>query len=142
MSACTSIKGSPGYRDNTKSKGFQRSTAIKELEPSSVGLDHPVLHPTATGGDVQTVGYSEPKTSTPSWDSMSPANATSSSKSSKANDDVELILGDQKYYRSDVKPSSTGSQRGSGDAGVALNFERASIREVVKVVLGDVMKEN
>ena len=142
MSACTSIKGSPGYRDNTKSKGFQRSTAIKELEPSSVGLDHPVLHPAATGGDVQTVGYSEPKTSTPSWDSMSPANATSSSKSSKANDDVELILGDQKYYRSDVKPSSTGSQRGSGDAGVALNFERASIREVVKVVLGDVLKEN
>ena len=29
----------------------------------------------------------------------------------------------------------------AGGAGIALNFERASIREVVKVVLGDILKE-
>ncbi|WP_308874243.1 hypothetical protein [Thiothrix subterranea] len=33
MSACTSIKGSPGYRNNIKSAGFQRSNAVKELKP-------------------------------------------------------------------------------------------------------------
>ena len=144
MSACTSIKGSPGYRDNTKSKGFQRSTAIKELEPASVGLDRPTLHPANTDSDVKPVSYNDTKAATPSWDSMSVGNSShaASGGSDKANDDVELILGDQKYYRSDVKPTTSSSRHHSDEAGVALNFERASIREVVKVVLGDVLKEN
>lgn len=55
--------------------------------------------------------------------------------------DVELILGSQQYYRSDIAAPSTRSGKSSGEAGVALNFERASIREVVKVVLGDILKK-
>lgn len=57
---------------------------------------------------------------------------------STANNDVELILGEQPYFRNDIKRPS--SNRSSGE-GVALNFERASIREVVKVILGDILKE-
>ena len=140
MSACTSIKGSPGYRDNTKSKGFQRSTAIKELDPSAVGLERPVVHAPdmMAQNETQTVSYAdtESRASTkPAWDAMP-------SSGGKKNDDVELILGDQQYYRSDVKQPSSAKHRSSDEPGVALNFERASIREVVKVVLGDVLKQN
>ncbi|WGZ93897.1 MAG: type II secretion system secretin GspD [Candidatus Thiothrix putei] len=139
MSACTSIKGSPGYRNNIKHQGFQRSNAVKELEPAAVGLSRPVLRPAETGG-IQTVGYQEESRATPAWDAMSAGSSGATTKS-KA-DDVELILGSQDYYRSDVKnPVAAGSKRGSDDAGIALNFERASIREVVKVVLGDILKE-
>ncbi|MDQ5769550.1 type II secretion system secretin GspD [Thiothrix subterranea] len=137
MSACTSIKGSPGYRNNIKSAGFQRSNAVKELEPAAVGLSRPVLRPADTGG-IKTVGYQEDNHVTPAWDSMSAGNATSRSGKDA---DVELILGSQDYYRTDVKrPAAAASKRGD-EAGIALNFERASIREVVKVVLGDILKE-
>lgn len=136
MSACTSIKGSPGYRNNIKKAGFQRSDAVKELDPAAVGLSRPVLRP-ATTGSTQTVGYREDNPPvTPAWDAMQTGSASSTSKS---NDDVELILGDQDYYRSDVKRPSIGG-KSSDEPGVALNFERASIREVVKVVLGDILK--
>lgn len=139
MSACTSIKGSPGYRNNIKHQGFQRSNAVKELEPAAVGLSRPVLRP-ADSGAVQTVGYQEDNRATPAWDAMSVGSSGATTKVGKV-DDVELILGSQDYYRSDVKnPLAAGSKRG-GDAGIALNFERASIREVVKVVLGDILKE-
>ncbi|MEZ5451363.1 MAG: type II secretion system secretin GspD [Thiothrix sp.] len=137
MSACTSIKGSPGYRSNIKNKGFQRSDAIRELEPAAVGLSRPVLHPTDDGG-IQAVGYREGTTpATPAWDSM-PSGSVTTPQDDK---DVELILGSQQYYRSDIAAPSTRSGKSSGEAGVALNFERASIREVVKVVLGDILKE-
>ncbi len=140
MSACTSIKGSPGYRSNINNKGFQRSNAIRELEPSAVGLVRPVLRPADTGG-IQPVAYREDSSlpATPAWDSMQ-ANTSTSGKTGNKQDDVELILGDQQYYRSDVKRPSVAS-KSSGGAGIALNFERASIREVVKVVLGDILKE-
>lgn len=128
MSACTSIKNSPGYRDNIKSGGFQRSSAIKELDDSTYS-HHPVLKPVDTGS-VRPVTYRE---ETPAWDAMQPANIQAEDK------DVELILGDREYYRSDVRrPQISGKSSGPG---VALNFERASIREVVKVVLGDILKQ-
>lgn len=137
MSACTSIKGSPGYRNNIKSEGFQRSNAVKELEPAAVGLSRPVLRPADTGG-LKTVGYQEGNQATPAWESM-PTDGGLSRSGQK--DDVELILGSQDYYRTDVKrPVSAASKRGN-EAGIALSFERASIREVVKVILGDILKE-
>jgi general secretion pathway protein D len=138
MSACTSIKGSPGYRSNIKNNsGFQRSDAVRELAPSAVGLSRPVLRPADTGS-VQTVGYREENRNTPAWDAM-PSGSNSANKSSKQGD-VELILGNHDYYRSDVKRPDVANKASKG-AGIALNFERASIREVVKVVLGDILKE-
>lgn len=134
MSACTSIKGSPGYRSNIKKAGFQRSDAVKELDPSAVGLSRPVLRTADTGG-TQTVGYREDDRATPAWDSMPAGKPKATGR-----DDVELILGNQDYYRSDVKRPTVASKPSRG-AGIALNFERASIREVVKVVLGDILKE-
>lgn len=150
MSACTSIKGSPGYRDNAKSGGFQRSSAVKELDDAAYAL--PVLrHANANGAaKLQTVAYPEVN-SKPAWDVMQPASAVGTPASDskfaangvKKTEDVELILGDQQYYRSDVSRQSVGGSKrnGKGDAGIALNFERASIREVVKVVLGDILKQ-
>lgn len=141
MSACTSIKDSPGYRSNIKSKGFQRSNAIKELDSAAVGLSHPVLRP-ADSGSVQTVGYHEnsgDSKAAPAWDSMPSGSSSTSTKTGKQGD-VELILGNHDYYRSDVKRPAVVSKSGGG-AGIALNFERASIREVVKVVLGDILKQ-
>lgn len=134
-SACAAVKDSPGYRDNIKSGGFQRSAAIKELEPEAVGLASPpvvraekdeVFTP-VTNPDVVT------KDAQPSWDSLP-------SPPAQKRNDVELILGSQQYYRSDIKQPTSSARKG-GDAGVALNFERASIREVVKVVLGDILKQ-
>lgn len=137
MSACTSIQGSPGYRDNVGSKGFQRSTAVKELEPAAVGLSRPVLHPAGQAEDgLLHVGYPATSSPVPAWESM-PATAAPSANPG----DVELILGNQQYYRDDVRQPAPSAGKSSGGAGVALNFERASIREVVKVVLGDILKE-
>lgn len=99
------------------------------------GFSRPALHPVDADA-VQSVGYRENAPAAPAWDSMS----SGASSGSKTNGDVELILGSQQYYRSDVKQPSMG-KKSSGDAGVALNFERASIREVVKVVLGDILKQ-
>jgi general secretion pathway protein D len=143
MSACTSIKGSPGYRSNIKSKtGFQRSDAVRELDASAVGLSRPVLRPMESG-KVQTVGYREETPSTtPAWDAMPSTSSSTSGTSNKSGKqgDVELILGNHDYYRSDVKRPEVANKASKG-AGIALNFERASIREVVKVVLGDILKE-
>lgn len=137
-SACTSIKGSPGYRNNVDTGGFQRSSAVKEIEPGSVGLSRPVLR---SSEPARAHKITHPA---PAWENMQPSKrqgqpAPTGNAAPDSNDDVELILGKQKYYRSDIKKPSS-SRRGQG-AGVALNFERASIREVVKVVLGDILKE-
>ncbi|WP_228292412.1 type II secretion system secretin GspD [Candidatus Thiothrix anitrata] len=136
MSACTSIKGSPGYRDNTTSGGFQRSAAIKELNDAT--YSHPVLR-AASAPTVRPANYQADAPATaPAWDAMQPSAKTANTNKT---DDVELILGTQDYYRDDVKRPAiaTSSKRKAG--GVALNFERASIREVVKVVLGDILKQ-
>lgn len=134
MSACTSIQGSPGYRHNIKKVGgFQRSDAVKDLDPATVGLVRPVLRP--ADNNAATIGYPEANQAKPAWDTLPAAEPSSTN-----NKDVELILGDQQYYREDVKRPSLGGSKASGEAGVALNFERASIREVVKVVLGDILK--
>lgn len=144
MSACASIKDSPGYRDNTKSKGFQRSASIRELDDKAYAP--PVLHPVNTGGvmpvsDTGNTSVTPSTSTTPAWDTMQPtAAAASADADKKGKGDVELILGDQQYYRNDVKRPAMGGKKGDDD-GVALNFERASIREVVKVVLGDILKQ-
>lgn len=133
MSACTSIKNSPGYRDNMKSGGFQRSAAIKELNDGV--YSYPKLRPASHVTTEQPASQREEGGSTPAWDAMKPSGTTADKKTG----DVELILGDREYYRSDVKRPQIGGK--STDDGVALNFERASIREVVKVVLGDILKQ-
>jgi general secretion pathway protein D len=150
MSACASIKDSPGYRDNTKSNGFQRSASIRELDDKA--YVHPVLRPVDTGKVVTAAYRGDPPSTavtsadpavTPAWDAMQPATdpASTATPDPKAKGDVELILGGQQYYRDDVKQPTVGKGKRGSDAGVALNFERASIREVVKVVLGDILKQ-
>jgi general secretion pathway protein D len=102
---------------------FQRSGAVKATDQSTnLEISYPSSIPSAAT-ELENSKAIEPSPNTP----------TASPK------DVELILGDKAYYRNDVN-APTVNTKISKDSGIALNFERASIREVVKVVLGDVLK--
>ncbi|HPE61886.1 MAG TPA: type II secretion system secretin GspD [Thiolinea sp.] len=124
FTACTSIKDSPGYRSNVnvKANPFQRSAAIKELDQSALGL---LRSPSSRPASTRSTNYRP----TPS-----PRQSAAS-----RDQDVELIIGNHQYYRDDVERPNIGG--GSKKGGIALNFERASIREVVAVILGDILKE-
>ncbi len=118
LSACSSVKDSPGFRNNVNVNPFQRSAAVKTLrEPAITELPSAV---------VQRAAYV-------------PAKPAPVSQYARPEQDMELILGAHQYYRKDVRrPAMVG---GRGGPGVALNFERASIREVVGVVLGDILRQ-
>lgn len=132
MSACTSIRNSPGYRSNVNEEGFQRSGAVREIDGRMLGMSEQVQLPSAKRvADTAPSSYSNP------------SSERKRAGTENSQQDVELILGQQNYYR-EPKGDGSGSSRSSksrktGD-GIALNFERASIREVVKVVLGDLLK--
>ncbi|MEZ5447688.1 MAG: secretin N-terminal domain-containing protein [Thiolinea sp.] len=127
LSACTSVKDSPGFRKNVSVNPFQRSAAVKELDQEALGLRAPVSRPVAARRVVYESAPMAPK-------------AQSLPVRTAEERDVELILGDHQYYRTDVERPRI-SNRGGKSGGVALNFERASIREVVGVVLGDILKQ-
>ena len=132
LSACTSVKDSPGFRKNVGVNPFQRSAAVKELDQATLNLNKPALRPVAKS---RKLAYDT--------DPQPTALGGGSSHSSRATaqDDVELVIGNHQYYRSDVeRPGIAGGKSAGGD-GVALNFERASVREVVGVVLGDILKQ-
>lgn len=127
MSACAAMAGS------STSGGFQRSGAVKQLDEGAAAFSVPAEQP---------VHYSEtaPAPATDSGTAVEGAAAPPAGKKEAGKKDVELILGNQQYYRTDIKQPTMGSKSGDGK-GVALNFERASIREVIKVVLGDILKK-
>lgn len=126
LSACSSVKDSPGLRNNVNLNPFQRSAAVKSIDQGVLRNYTNVSTPAA-----------------PRRAAYQPAAATSyqapAARPQTSERDVELILGDHQYYRTDVQRPSIGG--GSKRGGVALNFERASIREVVGVVLGDILKQ-
>ncbi len=123
FTACASVKDSPGYRKNVGVNPFQRSAPVKEIDRSVLGLSNSNVGKSST----QRLPY-EPA-----------PQASALPASNRYPSDVELILGNHQYYRADVSPPIW-KAKGSGK-GVALSFERASIREVVGVVLGDILKE-
>lgn len=127
LSACSSVKDSPGFRKNVNANPFQRSAAVKTLGESALTEIAPVY--TAAPASAQRAAYA-PARQAPSQ---------SIKQYQQPEPDMELVLGDHQYYRKDVaRPTMVGSRSGPG---VALNFERASIREVVGVVLGDILKK-
>lgn len=129
-SGCTSIRNSPGYRSNVGEEGFQRSSAVREIDGRMLGMAEQAQLPNnAKRGSVAPAHYDN-----------SAANTERPHKSGQTQQDAELILGQQNYFRepkSDRDSNRKSSKKGDG---IALNFERASIREVVKVVLGDLLK--
>jgi len=140
LSACVSIKDGPGFRNNVDNNPFQRSAAVKELDGKNLNLEHPILKPAKkskrASGSVESFAGSG--TSNAMLDT---SNSTVISKARSSANDMELVLGNHQYYRTDVeRPSNVSGRAGKGE-GVALNFERASIREVVSVVLGDILKQ-
>ncbi len=131
LSACASIKDWPGFRKNVEQpktigmSPFQRSAAVQSTGYEALGLRRSALSPPVISE------HSIPQGSVP--------RVATQARGVQPERDVELILGDSQYYRSDVtRPGIIGGGMGSG---VALNFERASIREVVSVVLGDILKQ-
>lgn len=134
LSACTSVQDAPGLRRNVdeKSNPFQRSAAVKEVDQSALALSR--------NKRVSASDQALARTKKASYQSAPRAKELPKSRQQTAVDkDVELILGNHQYYRTDVEVPR--SYRGSGGKGVALSFERASIREVVGVVLGDILQE-
>ncbi|MEZ5534898.1 MAG: type II secretion system secretin GspD [Thiolinea sp.] len=126
LSACSSVKDSPGFRKNVGVNPFQRSAAVKTLREPALTALTPVY--SASPAVTQRAAYA-PAQQAP----------VQSSGQYEEPADVELILGEHQYYRKDVRrPAMIG---GGDGPGVALNFERASIREVVGVVLGDILKQ-
>ena len=122
MMSCSSLKDAPGYKQYTDSaEQFQRSSAIKKISYTE--------HQTIKNNYAQT--HNKPKSS----QHTQHKNITQASQ----DDDVELILGKHQYYRHTKRSNA---KHKSGDKGISLSFERASIREVVKVVLGDILKVN
>lgn len=130
MSACSSIRNSPGYRSNVNDEGFQRSSAVREIDGRMLGMSAGTQLPSSHAStSIAPTHYSNP-----------PATERRVQQGN-TQQDIELILGQQNYYRQQPEKSSTeGKKRRSSGDGIALNFERASIREVVKVVLGDLLK--
>ncbi len=136
MSACSSIRNSPGYRSShmVTEEGFQRSGAVREVDGRMLGMGEGMHMPAKRSNYAPTRPnqYANAPTTRPQ------------AKPGSQQQDTELILGQQNYYHEPADNSNTSSVKGkmrrkSGD-GIALNFERASIREVVKVVLGDLLK--
>ena len=130
MAACTSTKDGPGFRRNVNSKSFQRSAAIKQLDKERSGFNLPFAQ--------------MPKTNYAATQPFAEEPAVTVTKTApNQTTDMELILGNQQYYRNDVERSKSFSGKVSKHSGegIALNFERASVREVVGVVLGDILKQ-
>lgn len=131
LSACTSVQNSPGYRANVGEGGFVRSGSVKEVDNRMLG--RPTAHPVQPAWMNNNMRAAVPPKSAYQRTAYNPQ---------PQQKDVELILGKRNYYRENVQTPKvhTGRPRG-GEAGIALNFERASIREVVKVVLGDILQQ-
>jgi general secretion pathway protein D len=143
LSACVSIKDGPGFRKNVDVNPFQRSAAVKELDEKSLNLEHPILKPAKKSKKFQSASSNEDSfvaTSASSDALLDNSNSMPVSRKS-ASQDMELVLGNNQYYRTDVERPSLAMGKASKGDGVALNFERASIREVVGVVLGDILKQ-
>ena len=140
LSACVSIKDGPGFRKNIDNNPFQRSAAVKELDEKSLNLEHPILKPAKRSKTSRSTSAESFAGSSSSSALLDVSNSTTVAKSNSLQD-MELVLGNHEYYRTDVERPSIAASRVSKGDGVALNFERASIREVVGVVLGDILKQ-
>lgn len=139
LSACVSIKDGPGFRKNIDINPFQRSAAVKELDEKSLNLERPILKSAKKSkysNSRRAETYAGASTSSAL---LEVSNTTTGSKANSQ--DMELVLGNHQYYRTDVERPSIAAGRAAKGDGVALNFERASIREVVSVVLGDILKQ-
>lgn len=137
LASCSSIKDAPGYRvshvSHDASQNYERDRAIKHANFASS---------TKSSGQYAAEefkpaphAYSKPANTqaNKSWA------ASGKTQQATGEDDVELIIGNHQYYKGvDNKKKR---RRAKGD-GVSLSFERASIREVVKVVLGDILQTN
>ena len=124
ITSCSSLKNAPGNLYKTDaSQNFQRSSSVKHTDYSSYDNTHSSYRRSNQNS------YSGAHINKVSHHTIEP----------ETKDDVELVLGKHQYYRH-TKRSKAKVKK--GDKGVALSFERASIREVVKVVLGDILKVN
>jgi general secretion pathway protein D len=126
VTACSSLENAPGYK-LPEVHEFERNTTLyddKKEEQNQEESQYSEQEDVAiTKIDAKTQLASQATTIT------QPVN------------DVELVLGKQPSYKNpQAKPVMTKAQ--GKDKGVALSFERASIREVVKVILGDILKVN
>ncbi|HPY39881.1 MAG TPA: hypothetical protein PLM98_05145, partial [Thiolinea sp.] len=107
LSACVSIKDGPGFRKNVDLNPFQRSAAVKGLDDKTVNLELPVLKPLKKSKKFKTSSTSVDSFASASSSSalLDASNSTAVAKAS-AGKDMELVLGNHQYYRTDVERPS------------------------------------
>lgn len=124
------LQDSLDLENNPDMKAFQRSEAVRTPVRQTVAGMAELQAPLSVPAMPRQAAF-QPVPAVP----LAPVNRARPER------DVELILGNHQYYRGNVaRPGVVGGVADSGK-GVALNFERASIREVVGVVLGDILKQ-
>jgi general secretion pathway protein D len=142
LASCSSIKDAPGYRvsrvSHDASQNYERDRAIKHANFASSTKSSG--HYAADDSASVSQSYSQPvRSQANKSQTNSQWSASGKPQSSGGEEDVELIIGNHQYYKGvDNKKKR---RRTKGD-GISLSFERASIREVVKVVLGDILQVN
>lgn len=144
LASCSSIKDAPGYRDSHSANAdnaprFARNEAVQRADFVKKASDKPVAAVSTAYDDMKpTSAYQLPhQTAAKPTPTEKRADSGQASGSEQA-DDVELIIGKHQYYK-DVQSKRKSRKKYEG---VSLSFERASIREVIKVILGDIMQVN
>jgi general secretion pathway protein D len=139
MTACASLKNAPGYKFPSKegknnSSLFQRDAALHSDEVVEVSPYH---EPALSKDNRQNKAQSS-KTEI----AHVVAKTKISNTPSPQKNDVELVLGQPTRYSNSKQGLANATKLKKNEKGVTLSFERATIREVVKVILGDILKLN
>lgn len=139
MTACASLKNAPGYKlrpnaDENNTVAFQRDAALQSDKIVEVSPYH---EPALSKDNKQDKAQSS-KIEVAHVVTKAKISNTSSSKEN----DVELVLGQPTRYAKSKQGLANATKLKKNEKGVTLSFERATIREVVKVILGDILKLN
>ena len=130
MTACSSLEDAPGYT-LPEAQGFASNTALYD-EYNAVKTE-PYINTEENSTEYEKTPNNAVKQTT------APQTKLAATSNSRKNDDVELVLGEKPRYQTASVPAQRAVPKGKG---IALSFERANIREVIKVVLGDILKLN
>ncbi len=141
MTACASLKNAPGYKlppnaDENNNVAFQRDAALQSGEIVEVSPYHEPALSNLSKDNKQDKAQSSKK------EVAYIANTKISNTPYSKENDVELVLGQPTRYAKSKQGLANATKLKKNEKGVTLSFERATIREVVKVILGDILKLN
>ena len=135
MTGCSSLEDAPGYK-LPEVAAFASNTALHDEYNRIDTKTYPEEEKNTQYRPPQT-GTLKPTTIAPQT-TLTPV-LSRANNNNKVKNDVELVLGKKPTYQAIPVQPKLATSKGKG---IALSFERANIREVVKVILGDILKLN